>query len=184
MNSNKISHTQKIKGPDNLKVSDFWSWAYSDIMSNTNRSAFAEFLVATALGVTDTPRIEWNAFDIEYKNKKIEVKCSAYLQSWYQKELSRITFDIARKLPWNPKTNKSGKKRVRSADCYVFCLYPETDPKKADVLDADAWKFYVLSKKLINKEFGDQKSVGLARLDKLCEPVGYIDLRKRIDQVL
>lgn len=31
-------------------VEDFWAWAYSDILSNTDRAVFAEFVAGTALG--------------------------------------------------------------------------------------------------------------------------------------
>jgi hypothetical protein len=47
-----------------MTIGDFWSWAHSDVMSNTNRSIFAEFLVVSALGLLDTPRIEWDAVDL------------------------------------------------------------------------------------------------------------------------
>ncbi len=62
----------------------------SDLLSNRNRSIFAEFLVGAALGVLDKPRVEWDAFDLIYQGKKIEVKSSAYLQSWQQNSPSRI----------------------------------------------------------------------------------------------
>ena len=84
-------------------MGDFWSWAYSDILSNRNRSIFAEFIVGSALGVVDSPRVEWDAVDLRYKGKKIEVKASAYLQSWPQKKLSHIVFDIAKKRAWECK---------------------------------------------------------------------------------
>jgi len=38
-------------------VGDFWSWAYSDMLSNVIRSVYAEFLVASALGFTHEPRM-------------------------------------------------------------------------------------------------------------------------------
>ena len=65
-------------------VGDFWVWAYSDILSNRNRAVFAEFLVGTALGVVGSPRIEWDASDLTYHGNHIEVKASAYVQSWPQ----------------------------------------------------------------------------------------------------
>jgi hypothetical protein len=64
-------------------VGDFWSWAYSDILSNTDRAVFAEFVVGTALGVTDVPSVGWDAVDLRYVDKTIEVKISAYIQSWH-----------------------------------------------------------------------------------------------------
>ena len=63
-------------------VGDFWAWAYSNILTNNLRGVFAEFLVGTALGVVEGTRTEWDAFDLLYKGAGIEVKSSAYLQSW------------------------------------------------------------------------------------------------------
>ena len=40
-------------------VLDFWSWAYSDLIRNVNRGAFAEFIVLGAMnnqsGITPPP---------------------------------------------------------------------------------------------------------------------------------
>ena len=85
-----------------MTLGDFWSWAYSDVLSNGNRAAFAEFLVASALGVTTQPRREWDMVDLRYKGKLVEVKASAYLQAWAQPNgPSKIIFDVAKKLPWD-----------------------------------------------------------------------------------
>jgi hypothetical protein len=51
----KLSPSGKIKGHDTLTLGDFWSWAYSDVLSNRNRSVFAEFLVTAALDVRSRP---------------------------------------------------------------------------------------------------------------------------------
>jgi len=48
-------------------LGDFWSWAYSEVLTNTTRSVFAEYLVGAALGVVNTPRVEWDRQDFEYR---------------------------------------------------------------------------------------------------------------------
>ena len=64
------------------RVGDFWAWAYSDILTNTSRGTFAEFLVGKALGVVEKVRpTGWEDFDLSYGGWKIEVKASAYVQS-------------------------------------------------------------------------------------------------------
>jgi len=180
----KLNTKKEIPGLNGLTLGDFWSWAYSDIMSNRNRSVFAEFLVAATLEVIDKPRVEWDAVDVCYRGRSIEVKASAYLQSWHQEHPSIIKFDIAKKRAWDPETNVIASEPVRSADCYVFCLYPETNSSKANILDVSSWKFYVLSTEQIEKEFGNQKSVGIKRLQAVCEPVQYEQLTPKIDSVL
>ena len=180
----KLNPGQTILGLNGLTLGDFWSWAYSDVLNNRNRSILAEFIVGSALGVLDTPRIEWDAVDLRYKGRKIEVKSAAYLQSWSQDRPSVIRFDIAKKRAWDAKTNAYVSEPTRSADCYVFCLYPETDPNQANILDIAAWQFYVLPTWLINREFGDQKSVGIKRIQSMCEPVGLSNLQKQINSIL
>lgn len=173
-----------IAGLDDATIGDFWSWAYSDVLSNLNRSTLTEFLVASALDVVDAPRVEWDLVDLRYCDRGIEVKSAAYLQSWQQDSPSTIRYDIARKQGWDARTNTYADRAVRSADCYVFCLYPEQDVGKANVLDVDAWEFYVVATHQIERELGAQKSVGLNRLRNMVEPVTYEDLRARIDSVL
>jgi hypothetical protein len=180
----KLNPKEKIICPENLTVGDFWSWAYSDILSNRNRSIFAEFLVAVALGVTDSPRVEWDGVDLRYKGRGIEVKSAAYIQSWKQKGLSVIRFDIAKKMSWYADTNTWDEKPTRGADCYVFCFYPETDPAKVNILDVGAWEFYVLPTEQINRELGDQKSIGIKRIQAMSEPVKFGQVKEKIDRVM
>ena len=86
-----------IRGADGLTVGGFWRWAYSDVLTNTTRGVFAEFLVASALGVTDEPRVEWDAVDLRYRGKTIEVKSAAYCQSWKQPRPSAVRFGVAKR---------------------------------------------------------------------------------------
>ncbi len=179
-----LSDDEKIIGADGLLVGEFWRWAYSDILSNRNRAIFAEFLVASALGQVESPRVEWDAVDVYYDDIKVEVKSAAYLQSWEQKELSTIRFDIAKKKPWYAKTNTYGDHEVRASDVYVFCLFGEKDKGKADVLNVGQWRFYVVATDVINDMFGDTKSVSLKRLEGLCRGVCYSEISSAIDGVV
>ena len=180
----KLPPRTSLIGVSDCTVEDFWAWAYSDILSNRNRAIFAEFLVAWALEETTAPRIEWDAVDIHHRGKFIEVKSAAYLQSWKQEKLSAIRFDIAPKRGWDEKSNTSTDVPVRSADCYVFCLYSETNPKTATVLNIADWEFYVIKTATLNKLFPNQKSISLNRLKKLCDPVKYENLKQTIETIL
>ena len=183
MIAHKLDCNTKIPDLD-MTLGDFWSWAYSEVMSNTTRSVFAEFLVGAALGVVDAPRIEWDAVDLRYHGKKIEVKASAFLQSWQQQQLSRVVFDIAQKEAWDAETNSYFPSKRRVADCYIFCLYSETDAAKANILDMVTWQFYVMPTEQIDQEFGNQRSISLGRLQQFCQPVAYPDLRSLVDKTL
>jgi len=74
------------------------------ISENNLRGIFAEYLVADALGDGWTVKNgSWNLWDIDGPNgERIEVKSSAYLQSWTEEALRRKgyrpsppSFDIA-----------------------------------------------------------------------------------------
>ncbi|WP_229725125.1 hypothetical protein [Hymenobacter baengnokdamensis] len=101
---------------------DFWRWSVSDVLSNATRGRLAEFIVATAVAIDITKvREEWSAFDLETPDGvKLEVKSSAYLQSWFQRALSSISFSTKPALPWDSLTNKQGTVAGRHADVYVF----------------------------------------------------------------
>ncbi len=145
----------------------FWKWAYSDFLSNSLRGVLAEYIVANAIGHIDKPRIEWDAYDLITENGlKIEVKSSAYLQSWQQKKLSPIRFDIANKLAWDEKNNEFAFQATRSADIYVFCVFTTTDKSHANPLDLSQWFFMLCPTSTLTQKFGNQKSVSLSNLEK------------------
>lgn len=173
-----------IPGMANLSLADFWSWAYSDVLSNANRAVFAEFMVGAALGVLKTPRVAWDAVDFRYRGFGVEVKSSAYVQSWPQTDLSRIVFDIGKKRAWDAATNTSSEVPVRASDLYIFCLYPERNRGQGNVLDTGAWEFYVVGTKTVEREFREQKTVGLARIRKMSPAVSYTRLRSAVDSDL
>jgi len=112
--------------PIGCKILDFWSWAYSDYLGNTERGALAEFIVAADLGRTNQVRQGWNPFDIETSDGvKIEVKQSAYLQAWNQKKHSKIIFSIRPTHAWNFQTDVMEKDVRRQAAC-MFSVYWRT----------------------------------------------------------
>jgi hypothetical protein len=74
-------------------VVDFLRWALSDLRENTTRGVLAEYLVAKAVGDERALRSGWDDFDVRaIDGTTIEVKCSAFLQSWPQRTLSRLNF--------------------------------------------------------------------------------------------
>jgi len=89
-----------------INLLDFWQWAYSDILTNTNRGKLAEFIVASALDIKVDVKKEWLPYDlITDDGITMEVKSSAYLQNWHQTKLSKIVFNISPKRSWNPSFN-------------------------------------------------------------------------------
>jgi hypothetical protein len=158
--------------PLQANVQDFWQWACSDLLSNTLRGQLAEYVVGLTLGCAGGVRTEWDAVDLRWTPDganepiSIEVKSAAYLQSWKQKQLSAITFDIASKKAWDAPTNASNADACRSAQVYVFALLHHQCKDTVNPLDLAQWSFYALPTKRIDTEWTQQKKVSLGPLEK------------------
>jgi hypothetical protein len=147
-----------------LAVLDFWRWAFSDFRDNTLRGVFAEWLVAQLLGIELGSRIGWASFDLLASGRvKIEVKTSAYLQAWEQKQPSIITFGNLRTRTWSPETDFA-ETPTYNADLYVFCVQIEQSAECWDALNLGQWRFYLLTRSQIMTL--DQKTVGIATLER------------------
>ncbi|NLC72779.1 MAG: hypothetical protein GX684_03285 [Ruminococcaceae bacterium] len=159
--------------PTEYTIRDFWAWNYSNLLNNTLRGFFSEFIVATALGA-DVSGVndDWTEYDLLLKwepEVRVEVKSSAYIQAWETNKPSNISFSIKSAYDWDPVTGY-GNVQERHSDVYVFCLYTEMDRTKADPLKLDCWEFYVLSTKLLNERCPNQKTLTLNSLINL-EPI-------------
>lgn len=175
-----------LPGLNGLTVADFWSWAYSDVLENIHRGYYAEFLVGAALGLLHLPRVGWTGYDFLYRDKRLEVKSSAYVQSWH-KAGSKATlpaFSIAERVQWDPDGGSVPSTPVRACDCYVFCLFKSQDRLSANVLDASAWEFYVASTADITSHFAKRRQLPLSVLHSVALPVTYEGLKGAIDEAL
>lgn len=172
-------------GIDNVTLKDFWQWAYSDLVGNSERGALAEYIVACALGVNQTVRVSWDKYDLLSKDSiTIEVKTSGYIQTWEQKSPSKLIFGIQPTYGWDSESNEYDKTQKRQAEIYVFCVHKHTDQETINPLDISQWDFYLMPTKLINSKFQSQKTATLSALIKagaeLCE---YGNLNQRITQL-
>ncbi|MFF8616496.1 hypothetical protein [Streptomyces sp. NPDC015350] len=158
----------RVKGETVGELADFWSWACSDLANNTLRGVLAEYLVATALGSAAGTRTEWDAVDIRTPEKwRIEVKSAAYLQSWAQSRLSKVSFDIAPASGWDARTGATSAEVLRRSDVYVFCLLHHQDKQTLDPLHLDQWIFYVLPTRVLDERCRIQKTITLSGLERL-----------------
>lgn len=157
-----------------ITVLDFWRWAFSDLIDNTQRGVMAEFLVYSSLNRTtpDTQRREnWLPFDVmSPSGRRIEVKSAAYIQAWTPENIfAQIRFDIGKKLAWDNATATSANVAKRNCDLYVFCLFT-AKTKDVPLLDLDYWDFYVLPTSVLDEKVPNQKGIALSSLLKL-DPV-------------
>jgi hypothetical protein len=165
-------------------LAGFWRWAYSDLVSNATRGVLAEYIVGLALRCVDgCARVEWDSCDLRTpEGNSVEVKSAAYVQTWHQRELSKISFDITPTNGWDAATNTVSAERKRQADVYVFCLLKHMDKATVSPLNLDQWEFYVLSTNRLNNLLGEQKTITLVSLLKLLpSKASFAELRDCVE---
>ena len=168
-----------------LDENDFYHWAYWNLVVNTQRGHLAEFIVAKALGIESERRCEWASYDLQYGDSKIEIKSGAYIQSWPQKQFSKITFAIAPTKFWDSTTGLYAESKERHADIYVFCLLKHKERESINPLDLTQWAFYIVSTNFLNIHFGNQRSITLSTLERHhIKPVQYKEIKSMIDSMM
>lgn len=153
----------------NARILHFWRWAFSDLKMNDIRGKFAEWLVAKLLDISLDVRGSWDECDLVKDGVRIEVKSSAYLQSWRQNKPSKIVFSGLKGRKLEKLTNKYHDEQTYNADLYVFCVQNETDASKWNALDLDQWDFYLVKRKELEKI--GQKTISIGPLAKLCPKI-------------
>lgn len=176
-------------GDDSLDIGRFQNWALGNLVWNTNRGIFAEWLVGQALGVIgeDEARDEWGECDLYYRGMKIEVKASGRGQAWKQDRPSTPEFTVRPiKQTWDKRTNEwtDHEPPARVADIYVFCLHEPFPATDDDVRDSSFWKFWIVSKQTLDDQLGSQEKVRLSRLRDLAPsgPVAWSEIKSEVDR--
>ena len=182
-----------LEGKTQFSVLDVWRYAYSRMDTGT----IAEFLVAHALGVEKAENVNyWSAYDMTYRNKRIEVKASSYVHPWNKTRVSNVrTFSIepsknaywAEKMPF---PTDEVPKYSRQSEVYVFCLNADKNIEAHDPLNLDTWEFYIVPTFKIDeyaRKMGNihQKKISLNVVKKLSGgAAAYDSLRKMVDQAI
>ena len=166
-----------------MDIIDFWRWHFCERFDLQEK--FAEYIVAKALGLSKADNVGvWTLFDILYRNTRIEIKETSYMHAWQtdeEKKSDARTFGITK--AYSRYKDKESKYE-RQNDIYVFCLNTGKTRAESDPLVLEHWEFYIVPTDIINEKCGDAKSVNLSRLRKLAEPVGYGDIKSRIDSII
>ena len=164
---------------------DFWQWYASDLLNNSTRGILAEYLVTKAIDSSDKPRKEWDTYDVLTKEGlKIEVKSASYIQSWDQKDFSKIAFNVRPTRAWDSILGKYSTQYKRQADVYVFCVLHHQDQSTIDPTDLAQWSFYLITTNRLNETIGNQKSIRLKRLLEIgASLTSYSKLKKDIQDL-
>lgn len=168
------------------KLSDYWSWAHSELLCNTERGILAEYLVACALGIQKNDRVSWDKYDLlSIDGIRIEVKASGYIQTWAQKELSKIAFGVHKSYGWDSANGKYDDTQKRQSDVYIFCVHKHKEQDTVNPLDAKQWDFYVVATKTLNNKIGNQKTISLSSVEKLgAIKCSYSQLKETIERCM
>ena len=147
-------------------VHDFWRFQFSNLWDM--QGEVGEFIVSMALGnVEPDNKCGWTQYDINYRNKRIEVKTTAYYQPWKeegQPVSQKRTFSIRKAHEDEEDMNSP---LIRNNDVYVFCLILGKTQEDSNPLVLEHWEFYVIPTRVINDECGNNKSIGLSKVKKL-----------------
>lgn len=188
-------------------IAEYWQWAYSDMLRNTQRGVFAEYVVKTALELggiyaNNDIRSNFEPYDLigpnlyqcstaqdgksrfqEYLPCRIEVKSAAYIQAWepHPGTTPKISFSIApAKVPDEIGDYRKDAERQRNSDLYVFAIYTATK-KEQNILNLNIWKFYIVRTSVLNEKCGEQKSISLTKLETLgCKELPFSELCQKI----
>lgn len=154
-------------------------------MDNTWRGVLAEYLVARAVGIKeDGIRDGWGPVDlVSLTGVTIQVKSAAFLQAWYQREPSHISFSIKPRRVYDPETNSLTANPVRSAEVWVFALLAHKDKSTLNPMELAQWKFYVVPRAVLNGYQCSQESITLQSIRRLgLEPVGFQQLAAEVER--
>jgi hypothetical protein len=154
--------------PVGFDLLSFWQWSSSDLVVNIMRGLLAEYLVGQALGIAGDVRDPWQPYDLRTpRGLALEVKSCSYLQSWWQKAHSDLTFSIAETTAWDPDTNKFLGEKRRQAHAYVFAVLAHRDKNTLNPRELTQWEFYLMPTRVITETCGARKSLSIKALLRL-----------------
>ena len=169
----------------NLTMLDFWQFKYSNIYNL--QEVIAEFLVAKALDREKADNDDyWTLWDIDYRNKRIEVKQTSYYHSFNKPGVvsKQRSFGI-NKTNSNYEYVNEKNCYERQNDIYVFCLNTGDTAESSNPLNLENWEFYIVPTRIINEFCGDYKTISLGRIKTMgFTPIPYEDIKLCVDLII
>ena len=172
-------------GPTN--VEEYWAWAHGNLANNVERGLVAEYLVRHALELRDGPRDHWEVeTDLTVEGRTIQVKSTAFLQSWEQSRESQAQFQL--------------KRDKLNCDLFIFAVWwPQGGVRPVvpvSIIDVGQWWFYLVTGDKLQKALDDKgsseaktASVSLKRLLEWTEAnrsrcVSFAELGREIRNII
>jgi hypothetical protein len=184
-----------VNAPGDLadfSITDFWSWAFSDLCDDDLKGIFAEWLVVRLIGHESVRRVSWANSDIILTDGlRVEVKATAFWQSW---KFIGEDGAVKPKTDWFPISDErdikfSGLRSRNSlgvihskeaprykSDLYVFCFQHEKDVGRWNALDLSQWEFYIVTSKDLTAL--NTSSISLRKLREVQQPISAAEFRQ------
>jgi len=154
------------------------------IMQNNLRGLYAEVMVSQILG--DQWRSvggDWAAWDLEHHKtkKRIEIKQSAFLQTWGESaKAPRFSIKSAKFFWIDGIVKYKNETGERLADLYIFAWHSGDDEKYADHRVVEQWEFYAVRE----QDLPIQDTIGLSGIRKLSSVSTNSELKADAEKLL
>ncbi|WP_420606850.1 hypothetical protein [Novosphingopyxis sp.] len=152
------------------------------LVRNVLRGELVEQMILDALGEDWIAGSDYGEWDVEHppSGTRIQVKQSTALQSWSEEgclaSVPRYIIKATRAYSYKTRLYEADPRR--HANIYIFAWHPLVDVE-ADHCDPNQWLFYIVKTDLLP----NQQSIGLSRLERLCEPVFISELADAMHQI-
>jgi hypothetical protein len=165
-------------------ILDFWKYKYSNVWNM--QEYIAEFLIEKSLRLEKSQNTDsWTLYDINYRNKRIEIKETSYYHPW--NENSKISkqrvFGIT--MANSSYENSSEENKFeRQNDLYIFCLNIGETKEESNPMNIKNWEFYIVPTKIINNVCGNNKTINLGKVKNIAKQVDYFEIKNYIDYLI
>lgn len=165
-------------------ILDFWKYKYSNVWNM--QEYIAEFLIEKSLGLEKSHNTDsWTLYDINYRNKRIEIKETSYYHLWNEngKISKQRVFGITMANS-SYENSLEENKFERQNDLYVFCLNIGKTKDESNPMNIKNWEFYIVPTKIINNVCGNNKTISLGKVKNIAKQVDYFEIKNCIDYLI
>ena len=187
-----------VGAPNHATVAEFWEWAFGDLCDDDIKGIYAEWVVTKILSIPSARRVSWaNSDIITPEGVRIEIKSSAYWQSWklvnedgslkqidsaQLENIGRSSIRFSGLMAKDATGLNGSSKTGYKSDLYIFCFQHEENPSRWNALNLDQWEFFVFKVQQLQKFAG--KSVSLKKLREYQPALNAIGLADEVSALV